>query len=371
MAMTARRTPPFRAEHVGSLLRPRALKEAAQARGAGPDGEAAYRRTLDAAVERAVRLQEDVGLPSLTDGEFGRTSWFGFFFERVEGFTLKPSLYRFHDECGHDHAWNTCYAERRVRRTGSICGEEFRRLQGFARRGMPKATMPSPSALHFFRGRDAADRAVYPDDEAFWDDLVAVYRAEIAELGRLGCRYLQLDEVPIAMLCDPSIREQATAQGLDPDGLLETYVAVANRALAERPQGMTVGMHFCRGNFRSRWMASGGYEPVAEKAFGGLAVDAFFLEYDSERAGDFAPLRFLPKDKYAVLGLISTKTGALEDQDALRRRIDEAARHAPLENLCLSPQCGFASVAGGNAIGEDEQRRKLELVVETARRVWG
>lgn len=363
--------PPFRAEHVGSLLRPRALKEAAKARNAGPDAEAAYQRTLDAEVERAVRLQEDAGLQSLTDGEFGRTSWFGFFFERVEGFALRPSLYRFHDECGQDHAWNTCFAERPIRRTGSICGEEFQRLQRFARTGAPKATMPSPSAFHFFRGREAVDRAVYPEDAAFWDDLVAIYRAEIAELARLGCRYLQLDEVPIAMLCDPNVRAQARAQGLDPDALVDTYVDVANRALADRPADMTVGMHFCRGNFRSRWMASGGYEPVAEKVFGGLAVDAFFLEYDSPRAGDFGPLRFLPKDKHAVLGLVSTKTGALESADGLRRRIDEAARHAPLENLCLSPQCGFASVAGGNALSEDEQWRKLALVAETARRVWG
>ena len=363
--------PPFRAEHVGSLLRPRALKDAARRRAGGSEAEAAYRETLEAEIARAVALQEAIGLRAVTDGEFGRASWFGFFFERVEGFAVKPSLYTFHDECGHDHAWSTCFAERPIRRTGSICGEEFERLLRLTRDATPKATMPSPSALHFFRGRDAADPAVYPEIEAFWDDVVAVYRAEIAELGRLGCRYLQLDEVPLAMLCDPSIRSQAQAQGLDPDGLVDAYVKAANRALAERPAGMTVAMHLCRGNFRSRWMASGGYEPVAEKLLGAIEVDAFFLEYDSPRAGDFAPLRFLPKGKSAVLGLVSSKTAELESKDELKRRIDEAARRVPLDSLCLSPQCGFASVAGGNALGEDDQRRKLELVVETAREVWG
>jgi 5-methyltetrahydropteroyltriglutamate--homocysteine methyltransferase len=366
-----RQTPPFRAEHVGSLLRPRTLKDAARRRGESAAAEATYRNALDGEVARAVALQESVGLRSLTDGEFGRASWFGFFFERAAGFEVRPSLYTFHDGCGHDHAWSTCFAAGKIRRTGSICGEEFQRLRRAARAGEPKVTMPSPSALHFFRGREAADPAVYPDMAAFWDDLAAIYRAEIEELGQLGCRYLQLDEVPLAMLCDPSIREQAKAQGLHADALVDAYVAAINRALAGRPAGMTVAMHLCRGNFRSRWMASGGYEPVAEKLFGAIEVDAFLLEYDSPRAGDFAPLRFLPAGKLAVLGLVSTKTPELESKDALKRRIDEAARHAPLESLCLSPQCGFASVAGGNALGEDDQRRKLELVVETAREVWG
>ena len=371
MPRMRRASPPFRAEHVGSLLRPRALKDAARRRVEGPDAEAVYRDTLEAEVAKAVALQESLGLRAITDGEFGRASWFGFFFERVEGFAQRPSLFQFHDGCGHDHAWNTCFAERRVRRIGSICGEEFGRLRRLTHEGTPKVTMPSPSALHFFRGPDAVDPAVYPDIEGFWDDLVEIYRAEIAELGRLGCRYLQLDEVPLAMLCDPSIREQAKAQGLDAARLVETYVAVINRTLADRPAGMTVGLHLCRGNFRSRWMASGGYEPVAETLLGAVEADAFFLEYDSPRAGDFAPLRFLPQGKFAVLGLVSSKTAELEAKDVLKRRIDEAARHAPIESLCLSPQCGFASVAGGNALGEDDQRRKLELVVETAEDVWG
>jgi 5-methyltetrahydropteroyltriglutamate--homocysteine methyltransferase len=347
------------------------LKDAAQRRGDGPAAETAYRAILDEEVARAAALQESIGLRAITDGEFGRASWFGFFFERVAGFAVKPSLYSFHDACGHDHAWSTCFAEGRIRRIGDICGEEFLRLRRVTHTGVPKVTMPSPSALHFFRGREAVDPAAYPDIEGFWDDLVEVYRSEIAELGRLGCRYLQLDEVPLAMLCDPAIREQARAQGLDPARLIDTYVAVINRALADRPAGMTIGLHLCRGNFRSRWLAAGGYEPVAETLLGAVEVDAFFLEYDSPRAGDFAPLRFLPKGKFAVLGLVSSKSPGLEAKDALKRRIDEAARHAPFESLCLSPQCGFASVAGGNALGEDDQRRKLELVVETAGEVWG
>ena len=368
---SGRAAPPFRAEHVGSLLRPAALKTAARRRAEGAEAEAAYRTVLDEEIARAVAEQEALGFRAVTDGELGRSSWFGFFFERLEGFALRPSLYRFHDGCGHDHSWSTCFAERRIRRTGSICGEELRRLQGCVRSAVPKITMPSPSALHFFRGAGAADPAVYPDMTAFWDDLIAIYRAEIAELGRLGCRYLQLDEVPLAMLCDPVVRAQAKEQGMDPDGLVELYVGAVNRALAGRPAGTTVGMHLCRGNFRSRWMAEGGYEPVAEKLLGAVEVDAFFLEYDSPRAGDFAPLRFLPKGKFAVLGLISSKTPELETKDGLKRRIDEAARFAPLDNLCLSPQCGFASVAGGNDLTEDEQRRKLALVVETAQEVWG
>jgi 5-methyltetrahydropteroyltriglutamate--homocysteine methyltransferase len=232
-------------------------------------------------------------------------------------------------------------------------------------------TLPTPSAFHFFRFQAPADRAVYPDEDRYWDDLVAVYRAEIAALGAAGCRYLQLDEVPLAMLCDPSIREQVRALGGDPERLTATYIEVLKRILAARPPGMTVGIHLCRGNFRSRWMASGGYEPVAERLFNDAPVDAFFLEYDSERAGDFSPLRHLPKGRHAVLGMVGSKSAALESPEALCRRLDEAARFVPMERLALSPQCGFASVAGGNSISEAEQAAKLRLVVEVAQKAWG
>ena len=363
-------SPPFRAEHIGSLLRPAALKRAYQQFRAGRLGAADYEAALTEAIRGAVRTQEDAGLQSITDGEFGRNSWFGFFFERMDGFRLEPSAFKFRDEQGGIYEWPTCYACARMQRRGPIAVDEQRRLAALTRR-TPKMTLPTPSAFHFFRFHAPADRAVYADDEAYWGDLVAVYRAEIAALGDAGCRYLQLDEVPLVMLCDPLIREQVKGLGGDPEALVAKYIEVLQRILAGRPAGMTIGVHLCRGNFRSRWMASGGYEPVAERLFNDTPVDAFFLEYDSERAGDFSPLRWLPAGKQVVLGLVSTKSAVLESAHDLRRRIDEAAHHVPIERLALSPQCGFASVAGGNLLSEEEQAAKLRLVVEVAASVWG
>lgn len=362
--------PPFRAEHVGSLLRPKKLKDAARAFEKGDIAESAYRETLNDEIGRIVRLQESAGLHSITDGEFSRSSWFGFFFERLRGFSLEPSLFEFHDDGGHDHRWMTCYASGRMRREQPICVADFERLRGLTRE-TPKANMPSPSALHFFRGDQCRDENVYPDIEEWWNDLTAIYQAEIRALSDAGCRYLQLDEVPLAMLCDTSVREQLEALGGDADELTSRYIAISNKALEARTADMTVAMHLCRGNFRSRWMAQGGYGPVAERLFNELNVDAFFLEYDSPRAGDFEPLRHMAGDKIVVLGLVTSKTPALEDKDALKLRIDEASKHVPLQRLALSPQCGFASVAGGNLLTENEQMRKLELVVEVAREVWG
>jgi 5-methyltetrahydropteroyltriglutamate--homocysteine methyltransferase len=359
--------PPFRAEHVGSLLRPSELREAFRGHaGQGAD----YAAILDRAVRQAVTLQEDAGFAAITDGELGRSSWFGFFFERMDGFRLEPSAFRFRDNAGNSYEWPTCMACARMHRRAGITTHEYQRLAGLTRR-TPKVTMPSPSAFHFFRFHDPADPAVYPDVAAYWDDLVAVYRAELADLAGLGCRYVQLDEVPLAMLCDPSIREQVRAMNADPAALVDSYIEALRRILSDRPAGMRFGLHLCRGNFRSRWMAAGGYEPVAEKLFNKVPVDIFFLEYDTPRAGDFTPLRLVPRNKHVVLGLISSKTAQLEDADELHRRIDEAARHVPLERLSLSPQCGFASVAGGNAISEADQMAKLRLVVDTARAVWG
>ncbi|HEX9647502.1 MAG TPA: 5-methyltetrahydropteroyltriglutamate--homocysteine S-methyltransferase, partial [Alphaproteobacteria bacterium] len=266
--------------------------------------------------------------------------------------------------------WQTCRAEAPIRRLRGIATEEYAFVRGHTRR-VPKVTMPTPSAFHFFRLGDCADAAAYPDLDHFWDDLVAVYRAELAALGDAGCGYVQLDEVPLAMLCDAGVREQVRAQGADPDRLVETYVGMIARVLAGRPPGMRVALHLCRGNFRGRWMAEGGYEPVAEALFNRVDVDAFLLEFDTPRAGGFAPLRLLPAGKRAVLGLVSTKTPRLEATDALRRRIDQAARLVPLDRLGLSPQCGFASVAGGNPLDEAAQRAKLARVVEVAQAVWG
>ena len=371
MTTDARRKPPFRAEVVGSLLRPRALKDAGRAAQNGRMTQPQYEAVLEAEIARAIARQEELGLPVVTDGEFARSSWFGFFFEGLDGFRLAPSHFKFKDADGHTFEWPTCVAEKRLRRRAPITLAEYQRASRHARSAMVKATMPAPSAFHFFRLAKAVDAAAYPDVQAYFDDLVAIYRAELAELAQGGCRYVQLDEVPIAMLCDPDVGRQAAAEGGEPTKLLDTYIALIERILADRPADMTAAMHLCRGNFRSRWMAAGGYEPVAEKLFNVTPVDAFLLEYDSERAGDFRPLRFLPKGKHAVLGLVSSKTPELEDQAALLRRIEEAARFAPLDQLALSTQCGFASVAGGNALSEDEQWAKLELVVATAARVWG
>jgi 5-methyltetrahydropteroyltriglutamate--homocysteine methyltransferase len=368
--ITSLQTPPFRAEHIGSLLRPRELKEAFRAYREGRLAPAAYSEELNAAVERAVKLQENAGLRSITDGEFGRSSWFGFFFERMDGFRMAPAAFQFRDEEGRCYEWPTCVAESRIERRGGITTAEYLRLCKLTR-ATPKVTMPSPSAFHFFRFHAPVDVASYPDIEVYWNDLIAVYRAELAELGRLGCTYAQLDEVPLAMLCDPLIRQQVRGMGGDPDALVVKYIAVLKQVLSGRPLGLTVGLHLCRGNFRGRWMAAGGYEPVAEQLFNGVPVDAFFLEYDSARAGDFSPLRFVPRDKRVILGMISSKTPALEAEDRLIQRIEEAAQVVSLEQLGLSPQCGFASVAGGNLLTEDDQNAKLELVVRVADAVWG
>ena len=364
-------TPPFRAEVIGSLLRPRVLKETANAVAAGKATAADYAAVLEGEIARVVARQEEIGLRVVTDGEFGRSSWFGFFFEGLDGFTLAPSLFRFRDAEGHGFEWPTCVASSPIGRRAPITLAEFARVKGFTTSALPKATLPTPSAFHFFRFTDAFEPKAYGSVAAYFDALVAIYRAELKELADAGCRYVQMDEVPVAMLCDPLVREQASAQGGDPDAMLDLYVDVVRRILADRPAGVTVGMHLCRGNFRSRWMASGGYEPVARKLFNDVPVDVYFLEYDSQRAGDFSPLRHVPADRHVVLGLVSSKAPEPESQDDLRRRIDEAARHVPLERLSLSSQCGFASVAGGNTLNEDQQWAKLGLIADTARKVWG
>jgi 5-methyltetrahydropteroyltriglutamate--homocysteine methyltransferase len=364
-------SPPFRAEVIGSLLRPRALKDIGRALKEGRLSPVEYEAQLEAHIARAIARQEDIGFKVVTDGELARSSWFGYFFEALDGFRLAPSHFKFKDADGQAFEWPTCVAERRVRRRGPITLPEFRRASRQARRAVVKATLPAPSAFHFFRLAKSVDPAAYPDVSGYFDDLVATYRAEVAELALAGCRYLQLDEVPIAMLCDEGVRRQAAAEGGDPSALLDIYLGLVTRILADRPNGMTAGMHLCRGNFRSRWMAAGGYEPVAEKLFSAAPIDVFLLEYDTKRAGDFSPLRFVPKGKRVVLGIVSSKTGELENQDALLRRIDDATRHCPLDRLGLSAQCGFASVAGGNALTEDQQWAKLELIVRTAEQVWG
>ncbi|MGA7760532.1 MAG: 5-methyltetrahydropteroyltriglutamate--homocysteine S-methyltransferase [Candidatus Binataceae bacterium] len=361
---------PHRAEHIGSLLRPRELRDAFKAHAAGQMNDAAYREVEDRNIVEAIRMQEETGLATISDGEFRRGSWAFGLVKAVEGFGEARSMFEFHDAAGNSYPFDTCYAVSKIRRSRPIAVGEFEFVRRHTER-VPKVTMPAPSFMHFFRGKACADPAVYPDVAGFWADLLRVYHEELAELGRAGARYLQIDEVPLAMLCDPAVRERARAIGEDPDALITMYINAVNDVLSARPPGMTVGMHLCRGNLRSRWMAAGSYEAVAERLFNEVKVDAFFLEYDTPRAGDFAPLRFMAKDKTVVLGLVSTKTPVLEDTEALRRRIDEAARHVPLERLALSPQCGFASTVGGNLLSIDDEWRKLRLVVEVAKRVWG
>ncbi|MEA2625124.1 MAG: 5-methyltetrahydropteroyltriglutamate--homocysteine methyltransferase, partial [Candidatus Binatota bacterium] len=325
---------PHRAEHVGSLLRPRELKEAFRRYQVAELGAEAFAAIQDRCIRNAIRMQHDVGLETITDGEFRRAAWSAAFVWALDGLSERDSRFEFHDDAGETQRWRTCFATGRIRRARPITLAEF----GFVRRHTdrtPKVTMPAPSFLHFFRAGDFAAEGVYADRKAFWSDVVRAYREELEELARAGAPYVQIDEVPLAMLCDETIRERIRSLGEDPDSLVEEYVAAVNHAIDPRPQGLTVGMHLCRGNLRGKWMAAGGYEPIAERVFGGIAVDAFFLEYDSPRAGDFAPLRFVPRETRVVLGLVSTKTPLLEDADTLRRRIDEAARVVPLERLAL------------------------------------
>lgn len=362
--------PPFRADVVGSLLRPARLRQAFKDHAAGTLPDAEFGRVQDDSIRDAVRLQEDCGLHVVTDGEFRRASYWGRFVERTDGFEIRPAVFRFRDDHGHEVDFTGTYAAARVRRVRALAVDEFEFVQR-ATRATPKVTLPAPSTMHFYRVTDFADAAVYPDAAAFFADLVRVYQEEIAALGAAGCRHVQLDEVAIAMLCDPAIRAKVKGQGRDPDALVDLYVDAINRAVAKRPPGMTVGIHMCRGNFKGRYLSEGGYESVAERFFVGTDVNHFLLEYDTPRAGDFQPLRFVPKTRGVVLGLVSTKRPALEGLDQLRRRVDEAAAFVDLDRLAISPQCGFASTVAGNPVTEADERAKLTRVVEAARAIWG
>lgn len=362
--------PSFRADHVGSLLRPRALKDAFHRRRDGAIDETEFRRIQDGAIRDVVALQESVGLEAVTDGEFRRASYWAHFVAAVEGLEVRDALFEFKDENGERMAFTAPHVHGKLRRPRSISADELRFLRSVTTR-IPKITLPAPSTMHFWRGPAGMERTAYATREELWADLAHVYREELADLASAGGRYVQLDEVALAMLCDPDVREAVKARGEDASELVDAYVDAINRALAGRPAGMAVAMHLCRGNYKGKWMAAGGYEAVAERVFGGAAVDALFLEFDSARAGDFSPLRHVPADKRVVLGIVSSKTPALESEDDLKRRIDEAARYVPLERLGLSPQCGFASTVAGNPVTEDDEKRKLALVVEVAHDVWG
>jgi 5-methyltetrahydropteroyltriglutamate--homocysteine methyltransferase len=367
--------PPFRADHVGSLLRPPDLLRAREEHAAGriPAGE--LRAVEDAAIRRIVQRQHEIGLRSVTDGEFRRGSWHIDFLCRIGGVEKTGQLMRlpFRNEQGTVEAALAAFRiAGRLHLDETIFAADFSFLKAVAPAGATaKLTIPSPSMLHYRGGRAAIDRTAYPEMEAFWHDLAAVYAKQIAGLSALGCTYLQLDDTSLAYLNDPAQREYVTRIGGDGERQHLINIRLINAALQNRPPGMTITVHLCRGNFRSSWMAEGGYDHVAEALFGELAVDGYFLEYDDARSGGFAPLRFVPKGKRVVLGLVTTKRAALESKDDLKRRIDEAARYVPLDQLCLSPQCGFSSTVDGNRLSEEEQFAKLRLVVDTAREVWG
>jgi 5-methyltetrahydropteroyltriglutamate--homocysteine methyltransferase len=372
--MSPRTTPPFRADHVGSLLRPPALLKAREDFKDGSVDAEELKGIEDEAIRDVVRKQEEVGLQSATDGEFRRASWHMDFIYQLGGITTAQD----HIKVQFRNAEGTIefspaalHVEERVALREPIFAEAFQFVQDCVTTATPKLTIPSPSMVHYRGGRAAVNEDVYPDMEDFWADLTSAYAGEVKALGDLGCTYLQFDDTSLAYLNDPKQREHVASLGGDAEHQHETYIRHINEALEDRPEGMTVTTHMCRGNFRSSWVAEGGYDFVAEALFNDLAVDGFFMEWDDARSGGFEPLRFVPKGKYVVLGLVTTKRGELESREDLERRIEEASRFVDLDQLCLSPQCGFSSTSEGNALSEEQQWDKLRLIVETAKSVWG
>ncbi len=364
---------PFRADHVGSLLRPEELKQARIMVQQGAISRHALREIEDRCIREVVALQESAGLNSVTDGEFRRAMWHTDFLLGFDGVEATHSQYaaKFRGADGASAETRSMLVVKdKFRRTKPIMLDHFKYLKSMANK-TAKFCMPAATYLHMRGGRHVVDAAAYPDMAEFWADVATGYQAEIADLAAAGAKYIQIDDVSFANLCDPDIRRQVANDGEDPEKLPAFYAGVINTLIAGRPDDMTVTLHTCRGNHESMWMAAGGYDPVAEAVFNIVDVDGFFLEFDDERSGGFAPLRFVPKGKKVVLGLVSSKLAALESKDDLKRRIDEATKYLPLEQLCLSPQCGFASTSGGNKITVDIERRKLELIVETATDVWG
>jgi 5-methyltetrahydropteroyltriglutamate--homocysteine methyltransferase len=372
--VSARTTPPFRADHVGSFLRPPALKQARADHKAGKIDDAALRAAEDAAVREVVALQEDVGIGAITDGEVRRGSWHMDFLYELDGVarTTDDMHVQFTNPEGTiEFTPAALKVEGPVAVSKTIFGPDFEYLQSVVTKGLPKLTIPSPSMVHYRGGRAAVDERVYPDLAKFWTDLGDAYAEEVRRLYDIGCRYLQFDDTSLAYLNDPNQRKEMAQKGADAEHQHETYIATINRALANKPADMTVTAHMCRGNFRSSWVASGGYDFVAEALFNDLDIDGYFMEWDDERSGGFAPLRFVPKGKIVVLGLITSKRPELESKDDVKRRIEEAATFVDIDQLCLSPQCGFASTVDGNALTAEQQAAKLRLVLEVADEVWG
>lgn len=375
-----RKKPLFRADHVGSLRRPEKLmKERERILGAhdldsnfGPHQNEELHALEDATIREAVALQEGVGLKSITDGEFRRRIWWSEFLLSLEGVegNYRGPVTEFRDKSGHFVPTPRIDVTGPIRWRKSVNVGPFKFLQSVTKQ-TPKVTIPAPQTLFFFATRDTISRTAYPDLSALWNDLAAAYKAELKALSDVGCTYVQLDEIVTSCLCDETHRSKLKSQGQDPDELLHSYVKAINRAIEGRSPNLTVAMHTCRGNYQGHWMAEGGYDPIAEYLFNEIKVDTIFLEYDSSRAGSFKPLRFMPKDKGVVLGLISTKTASLESPDALKKRIEEASEYVEIERLGLSPQCGFSSNYLGNPVTIEDEKRKLALVVDVAHSVWG
>ncbi|MEX1143235.1 MAG: 5-methyltetrahydropteroyltriglutamate--homocysteine S-methyltransferase [Anaerolineales bacterium] len=368
----SKRQPPYRADHVGSLLRPKGVLEAREKHQKGAMTAEQLRSVEDAAIAEVVRKQEDIGLRSITDGELRRTYFHVDFLEQLEGVTVSGGIeVKFKGKKGEvNFAPPRLAITGKLRHSKEIQRRDFEYLKSVTSR-TPKVTIPSPTMTHFRGGRKAIDIDAYPDLDEFFDDLALVYQKEIDSLYKAGCRYIQLDDTNLAYLCDPKLREGARQRGEDPDQLPRMYAELINHAIEKRSDDLTIAVHLCRGNFRSSWVAEGSYEPVAEVLFNEMNVDAFFLEYDDERSGDFSPLRFVPKNKMIVLGLVTTKDPNLESADELKQRVEEAAKYVNVDNLCLSPQCGFSSTVHGNDLSHEEQWAKLSLVVDTANEIWG
>ncbi len=361
--------PPFRADHVGSLLRPQVLRQAFRDHMGKRIDDAAFAKIQDECIRDVVKMQEDVGLKVVTDGEFRRGSYWGRFVERIDGFAIKSAVFKFRDDQGHQVDFTAPYADGKLKRNKPLALDEFEFLKGITS-ATPKITLPAPSTMHFYRATDFAAKSAYTDVKAFFDDLNRVFREEIADLVKAGCKYIQLDEVAIALLCDPNIRKQVEEAGMKPDELVDLYIDSINESVKGAPPDVVFGVHMCRGNFKGHYLGAGGYESVAERFFEGTKVNHFLLEYDTERAGEFKPLRFV-KGKGVVLGLISSKTPVLETVDTLKRRTEEATQYIDLDRLAISPQCGFASTVAGNPVTEDDERKKLKLDVQAAKAIWG
>jgi 5-methyltetrahydropteroyltriglutamate--homocysteine methyltransferase len=372
--MTLRDSPPFRADHVGSLLRPPQLLKAREDHAAARIGDEELRAIEDEAIREVVKLQKDVGLRSATDGEFRRASWHMDFIYSLDGISKAPGelTVKFRNEKGElKFTPAAMKVDGKLGVSDTIFGGAFEYLKSCVSDVQtPKLTIPSPSMVHYRGGRAAIDESIYPDMDQFWSDLTAAYREQVRRLAELGCTYLQFDDTSLAYLNDPKQRQDIREIGGDAEHQHEAYIRHINEALADKPEGMSVTTHMCRGNFRSSWVAEGGYEFVAETLFNELDVDGFFMEWDDARSGGFEPLRFVPKGKVVVLGLVTTKRGELEDRDALRQRIEEATAYVDLDQLCLSPQCGFSSTVEGNDLTEQQEADKLRLIVELAQEVW-